>query len=209
MRHLSHKRSRFFSIAENYSTLYSYSNSKEQIINSAGVLNSIWNSWNNFWRDYWIAHVIGGYDFSQKLISPIFLNYTDKQACHYLLFAYGKRKKHNFGDTLNYNYQELTWGDPDVISKIASSLLHYHSSMNSVLGVLSYYYTSIQHFQRIRNTFIHLNNENVYCLNSIASHYSFSQNQEPIDILEAKDINSQRKCFEYLVDSITGMIKNL
>ncbi|WP_421918469.1 hypothetical protein [Marinifilum sp.] len=209
MRHLSHKRNRFIKVANDYSGLLSYEDGKNQIIASSGVLNSIWNNWNNFWREFWIAYVKGGYDFSQNRIAPIYPNYTDKQACHYLLYLCGKRRRHNVGDSITYNNQEATWGDPNIISSLATGLVRHHSYMNYVLGVLNHYQIPIMHLQKIRNTFIHLNSENVNNLNTISSYYSFSPNQDLIDILDARDIGANVRCFDNLVSNMKGMIINL
>lgn len=209
MRDLSHRRERFYSITNDYSSLYLYTNQQEQLTLSAGVLNFIWNSWNNLWREFFIAHVSGGIDFDKNPITAIYPNYTDKQACHYLLHACGKRRTHNIGDSIAGVYQEATWGDPDVISRIATSLIPNHANMNYLLGVLGIYQTTIEHFQKIRNSFIHLNNENIFYLNQIAGHYSFSPNQNLIDILESTNISSTTRCFDNLIDNMNGMLANL
>lgn len=209
MRDLSHKRDRFYSVSNNYSLLYNYTNDREQLTLSAGVLNFIWNHWNNFWRDFWIAHVSGGTDFNGNPINPIFPDYTDKQSCHYLLFACGKRRNHNPGDIIIGVYQEATWGDPDIISNIATTLTPHHPYMTYVLGLLGHYTTTLQHFQRIRNSFIHLNNENVYQLNTITGYYTFAHNHRLIDILETTNISNANRCFDNLIANMNGMLSNL
>lgn len=209
MKDLAHKRERFYSITREYSLLYNYSNQREQLAFSAGVLNFIWNSWNNLWREFWIAHVSGGLDFNSLPIAPIFANYNDKQSCHFLLHACGKRNRHNPGDTLTGVYQETTWGDPAIMASIATHLIPRHAHMNYVLGVLGHYQITLEHFQKIRNSFIHLNNENIYYLNLLAGHYSFSPNQKLIDILETTNIASANRCFDNLIDNMNGMLRNL
>jgi hypothetical protein len=209
MRNLIYKKMRFVKVVDIYSSLYVYTNSKEQLIISSGVLNFIWNYWNNFWRDYWITHVSGGYNMDGSYISPIYSKYNDKQCCHYLLFACGKRKQHNYGDSINGSYQEVTWGDPKIIADIASHFLTTNNHMNIVLGLLSHYKTFIEHFQIIRNSFIHLNNDNIYYLNKIAGYYIFGPNHRLIDILDTKEISSSTICFINLTDNMKGMIRNL
>jgi len=209
MRDLAHKRDRFYNVASNYSALYSYTNDKEQLTLSAGVLNFIWNHWNNFWRDYWIAHVSGGFDVNGNRIIPIFNSYNDKQSCHYLLYACGKRNNHNPGSSIIGVHQEATWGDPNIISNIATTMLPHHSHMNYVLSLLGLYQTYINHFQRIRNSFIHLNNENINHLNSITGYYIFNTNHRLIDILETTEISTSIRCFDNLINNMTGLIQNL
>jgi hypothetical protein len=210
MRLLSHKHRRFDDVIRYYSTFYtSTTNQKERLTLSIGVLNFIWNHWNNFWRDYWIAHVSGGYDLNNNPITSIHNNYTDKQCCHYLLYACGKRRNHNHGDAILGTYQEATWGDPTIITRIATTMLSHHTNMSYLLGLIGHYQIYIEHFQTIRNTFIHLNNENVYNLNSITGHYRFTSGQGLINILDTVEIYSSTRCFDNLLDNMTGLIDNL
>lgn len=208
MRKLSDKKKRFLGIATHYSALYSYTNQKDQLTVSAGTLNFIWNSWNNFWRDYWLAHVQGGLDLTDTRIIGVHPNYNDKQGCYYLLTLLG-RKSSNPGASIAGTWQEVTWGDPKVISNVATQLLPNHPHMNHVLGILSHYQTSLEHFQKIRNSFIHLNNENVHSLNQISAYYSYGPNQELIDILESTHISSSTRCFDHLVDNMKGMMLSI
>lgn len=209
MRNLSHKRERFYNVSNNYALLYRYTNHREQLALSAGVLNFIWNHWNNFWREFWIAHVSGGFDLHNNPIIPIYPNYDDKQSCHYLLYACGKRRNHNPGDRIVGVFQEPTWGDPNVITNIATTLIPNHAYMTYVLGLLGHYTTTLEHFQKIRNSFIHLNNENVYQLNSLTGSYTFAHDQKLIDILETTNITTTNRCFDNLIDNMNGMLLNL
>lgn len=209
MRYLSHKRDRFSSVIDNYSPIYPFSSRREQLVYSAGVLNFIWNQWNNLWRDYWIAHVSGGYNFNDSPITPILNNYNDKQSCHYLLFLAGKTRRHRAGDAVLGTHQEATWGDPIIITRVATSLISHHPHMTYLLGLLGHYQTYLEHFQKIRNSFIHLNNENIKKLELITSYYSFSVGQELIDILEATDIASSVRCFDNLLDNMEGFLTHL
>jgi len=208
---LRHKRIRFFSIVDNYSSLYSYSDHKTQLTVSAGIVNFIWNQWNLFWREFWIAYVSGGIDFNNNIINPIYPDYDDQQSCAYLLYLCGKRKHYLPGDRITGSCQEATWGDPKIIIEIAS---HINTTNNSydmcyLLGLISNYQNQINHFKQIRNCFIHLNNENVRNLSNIANYYIFSPDQKLIDILETTNFNEHKRCFNYLIDNLSGMIKNL
>ncbi|MFI8606450.1 hypothetical protein ACIGCP_18425 [Cellulophaga baltica] len=206
---LSKKRIRYLGICQNYSQLYRYSDDKEQQIVSSGVLNFIWNSWNNFWREYWICHISGGIDFSRNKITGIYPEYNDKQCCHFLLFKIGKKKNHNYGDSINGSYQEATWGDPQVIQKIAFELIPTYPQMTTLLGVLSSYQTEIEHFQKIRNSFIHLNKDNVDGLSTISGYYIFNTSQRLIDILESQSSISGSRCFEHLNENMKGLLLNI
>lgn len=197
---------------DNYSILYNYQSEREKLAISAGILNFIWNQWNNFWREFWIAHVSGGFDFNENKITPFYNNYDDKQACHFLLYACGMRKNHHLGDRISGRYQEVTWGDPKTIENIAQTFFTiniYPAYMTYVLGLLNHYKTEINQLKDIRNSFIHLNNENVNKLNLIASHYIFEPNQKLINILESKSIVNNTRCYDELLNNLNGMIENL
>lgn len=206
---LSKKRIRFLEICRNYSEFYKYSGNKEQQVISSGVLNFIWNSWNNFWRDYWICHLSGGLDFNKNRIPGLFSNYNDKQCCHFLLYKLGKRSSHNQGDSILGSYQEATWGDPQIIQKIAFELIPNYPHMTNLLGILSSYQTDIEHFQKIRNSFIHLNKDNITRLNTISGYYIFSTSQKLIDILESQSISSNTRCFDHLNENMKGLLLNI
>ncbi len=206
---LRKKRIRFIEVCRNYSELYNYSNHKEQMIASSGILNIIWNSWNNFWRDFWISHVSGGFDFRKNRVNGIFPKYNDRQCCHYLLFQLGRRKSHSYGDSIIGSFQEATWGDPQVIQKIAFQLISHYPQMSNLLGVLSIYQRDIEHFQKIRNTLIHLNKDNVDGLSLISGYYTFTPEQRVIDILESSSISSGARCFEHLNENMKGFLLNM
>lgn len=206
---LSKKRSRYLEICKNYSELFQYSNDKEQHVITSGVLNFIWNSWNNFWRDYWICHVSGGLDFQRNTITGIYPGYNDLQCCHYLLYKLGRKRNHNLGDSITGTHQEATWGDPDKIQKIAFELIPTYPHMTTLLGVLSSYQTEIEHFQKIRNTFIHLNKKNIIDLNSLTGYYIFSSSQRLIDILQSQSTSSGSRCFDHLNEHMKGFLINI
>jgi hypothetical protein len=206
---LSKKRVRYIEICNNYSDLYKYTTDKERNVISSGVLNFIWNSWNNFWRDYWICHVSGGIDFKKNQICGIYPKYSDKQSCHFLLYKLGKRRNHNIGDSISGSYQEATWGDPQVIQKIAFELINDYPTMTTLLGLLSSYQNEIEHFQKIRNAFIHLNKDNVNGLNTLTGYYIFSTSQRLIDILESQSSASGTRCFDHLNESMKGLLLNI
>ncbi len=206
---LVHKKKRVIQSFDNYAQLYQYSNERERLSYSAGVLNSVWNLWNLFWREYWIAHVKGGINVNGIPLNPIYCQYNSKQSVHFLLYKLGKRRKHNFGDTISSIRQEPTWGDIRNVEKLANELIPDHTHLSYLLGIIGYYKIYIQHFQEIRNCFIHLNNENVSSLKSIRPYYIYNSSQEILDILETKAIVNQIRCFDNLIDNMRGMIINL
>ena len=209
MRDLANKRMRILNVLQKYACYYQYNNREEKLLITSSVMNFLWNQWNNFWRDYWLAHVTGGIYLDRSNINPLFPNYTDKQGCNHLLIICGRRKKKTEGNSIAGNYQEISWGDPQNMTKIASSMSVQHNHLTYLLSLVGVYQTRIKHFQKIRNSFIHLNNENINRLNSISGYYSFEPNQEIIEILESQDIESSNRCFDSLMNNMTGMIRNL
>lgn len=211
MRDLRNRKKRVLEVLDKYENLYSFSNLEEYLVNSNGVLNFIWNNWNNWWRDYWLAHINGGYAINSTKLNKMF-QYNDKQSLHYLCHLTGKFRRHNFGDSIIGTHQELTWGDYDRIEQIALELYSRHphlTHLNYLLSLIGTYQTEIKHFQLIRNSFIHLNNESVNKLNSIKAYYVFGSDQKLIQILESNHINSNRKCINHLVDNMRGLIINI
>lgn len=211
MRDLKTRKKRLLEILDKYENLYKHSTAEEYLVNSNGILNFIWNNWNNWWRDYWLAHINGGYYIDSTLLTKKF-NYNDKQALHLLCHFSGKFKNHNHGDAIVGTHQEVTWGDYDKIEIIALKLYSRYphlSNLNYLLSLIGTYKTEIKHFQLIRNSFIHLNNESIYKLNSIKSYYIFNPNQNLIEILESKHITSNKKCINHLIGNMKGLIINL
>jgi hypothetical protein len=206
---LRKKRVRHIEICYKYSKLYSHSNQREQQVVSSGVLNYIWNSWNTFWRDYLICHISGGYNLKHRKIDGIYPEYNDYQSCHFLLYKLGKRKRHNYGEAITGSFQEATWGDPKTIEDLAYHLISDYPEMTNLLGVLSSYQNEIKHFQQIRNTFIHLNRNNILSLNSIRGYYIFANQQKLIDILDSQSITTKIKCFDHLNENMKGLLLTL
>lgn len=206
---LCKRRVRYIRTSESYAKLFKYSNDKEQHVVSSGVLNFIWNGWNNFWRDYWVCHVSGGIDFRKNPVYGPYPSYNDKQCCHFLLHKLRKIRHHNYGDAITGSYQEATWGDPKIIQKIAIELNPHYPNMTNLLATLSLYQRDIEHFQKIRNAFIHFNKDNVKNLNAISGYYIFSGSQRAIDILNSTSTRSSMRCFDHLNAEMRGFLLNI
>ncbi len=208
---LRHKKQRIVQSLDNYRPLYqsTWSPERNKLSYTAGVLNSIWNIWNNFWREYWISHTIGGLYVNGSPIIPIQANYSKGQAIFFLLIKIGKLKQSRLGDSITGTHQEPTWGDIIIIEKLAIELLQFHPHLQQLLNLIGYYRLQVKHFQQIRNSFIHLNNENISKLNNIQSRYVFNSSQKLINILEANKLGSNETCFEDLVDNMKGLVLNM
>jgi len=208
---LRHKKQRIVQSLDNYRPLYksNWQPERNKLSYTAGVLNSIWNIWNNFWREYWISHVVGGVYINSSPIRPIYPNFSKKQAIFFLLIKLGRRRINQIGYSIVGRHQEPAWGDINIIEKLASELLSNHSHLQQLLNLIGYYRSQIEDFQLIRNSFIHLNSENISKLNNLQGKYIFNSSQKLIDILEANILGGRETCFEDLVANMKGLILNL
>jgi len=207
---LRHKKQRIVQSLGNYHLLYkTWHSEREKLTFTAGVLNSIWNLWNNFWGEFWIAHITGGIYVNGTIIIPIYQNYTKRQAIFFLLIKLGKRNVNKLGNSISGTYQEPTWGDINIIEKLALELQPNHNHLQILSQLIGHYKTQVEHFQQIRNSFIHLNDENISKLKSIQNHYVFNTSQKLIDILEANILGGSNKCYDNLVDNMKGLVLNL
>lgn len=207
---LRHKKQRIVQSLNNYHLLYKTWNSeREKLTYTAGVLNSIWNLWNNFWREYWITHITGGVYVNGTIVAPIYQNYTKRQAIFFLLIQLEKRKINRLGNSISGTHQEPTWGDINIVEKLALKLQPKHNHLQVLSHLIGHYKIQIAHFQQIRNSFVHLNDENISKLQNIQCHYVFNASQKLIDILDANILGGNTKCYDNLVDNMKGLVLNL
>lgn len=204
---LSKRRYRTICVIEKYRQLYRYSSKEEQLLVSSSVLNFIWNAWSMFWRAYWNVYIAGGYDLTRARVGGVFPRYTIPQSCAYAK-SLARGGSYTIGSTIQH-YQEPTWGDPKLIINVASGLLPHIPSMNYLISFITSYKTELEELQKIRNAYIHINNESVNSLRSLEPLYIFRHDQKLLDILETKRIGSSKICFDSLVDNMVGCLENL
>ena len=151
---LRHKKQRIVQSLGNYHLLHkTWHSEREKLTYTAGVLNSIWNLWNNFWGDYWIAHIIGGIYINGTMITPICQNYTKRQAIFFLLIKLGRRKVNKLGNSISGTHQEPTWGAINIIEELALVLQRNHNHLQILSQLIGHYKMQVEHFQQIRNSF--------------------------------------------------------
>lgn len=201
---LYQKRARFIQCAEKQYMSYSSTLSKDLAITS-GTLNFIWNLWNSFWRYFFIAYALGGYDCNKnKIIGFIRTLRQNEVACFYQCVK--NNKPYITGRIVNY-YSEITWGDPDVITMLLSSSLVNIPNSTYLLSLLSTYYDDISDFQKIRNSFIHMNTYGLASLErNVLPRYSLSSGQKTVDILDGISLNSNNQCFRTILDSMNAFL---
>ena len=199
-----------------------YSN-RETLIYSSGLINLIWNRWNSFWRNYWIANVIGGIGLDKKKLLPLklYADYSNLQVLCLMKDISNSTGsiKHKYGNSLKGGHEEITWGDAKKITNICSNLIKHSSDfglstmqidkLDLIISLLSTYKIYLDHCQQIRNTYMHLNEINIRdVLIPISSHYAFSGlKNNIINILGATHISDKTPCLVNISQHMTAMIQ--
>ena len=214
MINLAKKRVRFLCIAQKYNELYQrdfhlyVQNHDNFLAVTSGILNIIWNNWNLFWRNFWVAHLIRGVNFCNKPFYGLCPNYDEQQALYQLLVYLNKRRP-NPGARIAGSYQEATWGDPNIIIKLAVELRFSYSYMNYLASLMSHYIQPIEHFKIVRNSLIHLNHYNIKEIFNLKSYYRFHALEKIIFIPFAREIVSNELAINYWLNNMKGLLLNI
>lgn len=208
---LRKRKIRFLQIS-NSSVPYYNSTEADQLkkfIVATGLLNHVWQSWNQFWRAYWIAHVIGGQDLQNNKIVPLHPNLSEPEALYYLLTLVGNKKKGSTGVVL-FSYEEKTWGDLKIIQDLAVHLSSSSNNVNKVLDAASLFGMTIEHFQTIRNSQIHISTSSMNKLKSIVPYYVVaSKLKYPHDIIEARELSSGKIAIRAWIENMNNFLAYL
>lgn len=135
---LRKRKIRFFQVS-NLSISHYDSTENDQLkkfIVATGLLNHIWQNWNQFWRAYWIAHVIGGRDLQNNKITPLYANLSEPEAVYYLLTLTGRKKKGSTG-FVRFSHEEITWGNLKTIQDLAISISSPKNNVSNALNAAS------------------------------------------------------------------------
>ena len=182
----------------------------KKFIVATGLLNHIWQSWNQFWRAYWIAHIIGGKDLQNNKIVPLHPGLSEPQALYYLLTLIGKQKRGSIG-FINSSHYEATWGNIKVIQDLATQLSSSSNNVNKTLNAASLFGTTIEHFQIIRNSQVHISASNMTTkLRSVIPYYVIASNPKyPHNIIEAKEISSGKIAIKAWIETMNDFLNYL
>lgn len=205
---------RFFTTSEYALSLihnYKEKNKTNYLINT-GIINYLWQAWNNFWKHFWLVYLLGGYDLKNNSVNsiPSLVGKSEKEAIHYLLFLLGKRQ--NPIGRISGSYQEPTWGDTTTITNICTSNLPPNSDIayisQCVLNAISVLGDTPKHFQKVRNCSIHLDTDTIEIVkNSVQPRYRISKIKYPTDILFSKEIYTDKIAIQHWVDELIAVIK--
>lgn len=210
---VQNKYARFCKIADKYSEFITAVNNDcdlgkgERHIYLSGLINSLWQAWNDFWRAFWLANLFGGVDIRRGIIKPIpselSSRSSESEALFYLLYILGRRKKPN--GCIYGSYQEATWGDRMHIERITIDL---KGTSNSLLSAMAIYGDLITHMQLVRNASIHLDRDNFiraknelapYCINASGIKY-------PTDLLFSSYMSTGRVVYKEWIDNLKILI---
>lgn len=180
------------------------SDQKKLFICSSGFINLLWQAWNKFWRTYWLANIFGGLDINKNLILPQekFINENYSVSWLSNLLRNGK-KPASFKNIKQFS--EPTWGSERSLS-ILSNI--YNTPGNKIIGVLSVYSKTIEHFHIVRNASIHLSISSINeLINLVSPHYIISKINYPTDIIFSKRILGNKIAIVNWKEELIALIK--
>ena len=198
---------RFWKVS--YDCLYYFSKiaftDKQQIyIFSSGILNRIWQAWNQFWRVYWLVYILGGLDMQKSTIKPSHpILQDEREAVWYILYMLDRQKKP--GGKISGSYQEPTWGDIDIIKKLS---FKKPSPGFNVLNAFSVLGDAPKHLQIVRNAAIHLDKDNMDNLKrNVIPSYVISKIKYPTDIIFVKELVTGKIAFKSWIDDLNAFLQ--
>ncbi len=180
---------------------------KTTFIFSSGILNCLWQTWGQLWRTLWLAHILGGENLQRNSVSPHMANRSEEEGIWYLLFLLGKRN--NPHGTITGSHQEPTWGDRDIIEKIAFEMKCRNISNigDRVLSAFSALGDTPRHFQIVRNAAIHLNKQGYQNVKGIIPHYVITTVDYPTDILFCNELRTGKIVYQYWLEDLITVIE--
>lgn len=208
---LRRKKVRFLQISNSSIAHYNFTEADQlkKFIVATGLLNHVWQSWNQFWRAYWVAHVLGGRDLQNNKIVPSHPQMSEPEALYYLLTLTGKKRRGSTG-SVNFSHEESTWGDIRTIQNLVVSIQSSSINVNNVLNAASFFGRTIEHFQIIRNAQIHISTSNMKKLVSVIPYYVISSKpQYPHDILEARELSSGKVAIRAWIENMNNFLTYL
>jgi len=208
---LRKKKVRFLQISNSSIAHYNFTETDQlkKFIVATGLLNHVWQSWNQFWRAYWIAHIIGGRDLQNNKILPSHPHLSEPEALYYLLTLTGKKKKGSTG-FVHSSHEESTWGNIKTIQDLVIHIPSESINVNNVLNAASFFGNTINHLQIIRNAQIHISTSNMKKLVSVIPYYVIaSQPQYPHDILEARELVSGKVAIRVWIEDMNSFLTYL
>lgn len=174
---------------------------RQVYIYSSGILNIIWQSWNNFWRTLWLAYIMGGIDINKRKINPVDPSYNRNDAIRCL----GKVLGWKYKTGAIPSYKEPKWGDIENIKKLSLKISPPGSNILSAFSVLG---NAPKHLQIVRNAAIHLDKDAMENLRQdVIPYYTVSKIKYPTEIIYAKELATDKIAIKYWVDELVAFLQ--
>lgn len=120
-----------------------------------------------------------------------------------------KRKAGSSG-TVNFSYEEATWGDIKTIQDLAAKLATPTNNVSNASTAASVFGLTVKHIQTVRNAQIHISRSNmVKLLSDVVPYYVISKPKYPHDIIEAKEISSGKIAINSWFKNMNGFLNYL
>ena len=181
-------------------------------VTTTGVLNALWQAWNNLCKSYWKIFIYGGQLSHVSTILPFtyarrgLVASDDEHLLYSFLYptrpGYYQRQYHN---QRIEQYREPSWGRRDLLSQIATYYQNIYPQIASLLGALSLAGNAIDHLQYVRNASVHINNASLEKLQQLAPFYSVRTMRYPSDYAFAVNIRTGKLAVEYWIDELCTM----
>lgn len=198
---------------------------KECYIISTGVINAIWQSWNNLWRNYWFLFINGGVLGNGRDINPMAVDLPaipaspkqDEMLYNFLRPTFPNLYQRRFPQKKVPSYNEPTWGAMNLLSTITTYYSNEYTisgvstaaqSTTNLLGALNLIGTQVDHLQYVRNAAVHLTKDSVIHIKTVvATQYSIRKNlQYPTDVLFARCIPSGKTAIDSWIDDLASIL---
>ena len=203
---LAHRKARIIAIITNSVSLYPDLGVKNRHILIVGIINFIWNNWNEFWKNYWLCYLIGGVDVNRKRVIALRPNLSRDEALSLLCEANLYLRLNNTPSKIIKYFKLPTWGGDKEISNIA---LAFGVDSPFYPSILSHYSQVLKDFRLARNTLIHMTRESVGDLKTILSRYRIQNPFSPNNFFDSFEIEYNKRCINYLTDLLIGLLSNI
>lgn len=182
---------------------YSSLNNIEAFYQSVSYLNYWWQYWNYIWRCYTLMYIKGGYNINNVKIIGCMPRKNEAESMFYALYLIGKKSNPN--GVIKGSYEEKSWGSYSVINKLSTTLF----ASTNISHVLSLYKNTLEHFQDIRNSSIHLNKDTIIEVKiKLLPHYMIKNFKYPTEILFSRDLKNNI-VYKQFINELLSMLKYL
>jgi hypothetical protein len=143
------------------------------------AINHLWQRWNSFCRQLFMGSCLGA--LTKGGVTTVARpHWTTEPRVAYEALCAKAKKNPQPGQSLSHKRLEPTWGDVDVMTKIASQMQMTNSA--NIVSAFGLGVTGPKHLQIVRNSIAHKNDETFTNVKSIISNYKGVRLWQPSDI---------------------------